>query len=106
MQFAASVTVTVNVPAAKFELPAVVAPVLQRYETAPLAPLSEAVAVPSFDVLHVSFVPVAEATSEQPGAKIFSEHVAVQPFASVTVTVKVPAESPEIVVVVSPFDHK
>ena len=54
MQLAASVTVTVYVPAAKFERPAVVAPVLQRYETEPLAPVSEAVAVPSFDVLHVS----------------------------------------------------
>ena len=106
MQFAASVTVTVKVPAAKFEMPAVVSPFDQRYETAPLAPLSVAVAVPEVPSLHKTFVPVAEAESVQPGAKIFSEHVAVQPFASVTVTVKVPAESPEIVAVVAPFDHK
>ena len=63
MQFAASVTVTVNVPAAKFEMPAVVSPLLQRYETEPLAPLSEAVAPPVVPPLQATFVPVAEATS-------------------------------------------
>ena len=68
MQFAASVIVTVKVPAAKFEMPAVVAPVLQRYETAPLAPISEAVAPPVEPPLQSTFVPVAEAESVQPGA--------------------------------------
>ena len=68
MQFAASVTVTVKVPAARFEMPAVVAPVLHKYETAPLAPVSEAVAPPVVPPLQATFVPVAEAESVQPGA--------------------------------------
>ena len=106
MQLAASVIVTVNVPAAKFERLDVVSPPFHKYETAPVAPVSDAVAVAVAPPEHKTLVPVAEAAKVQPGADIVSEHVAVQPFASVTVTVKTPAESPEIVEVVPPFDHK
>ena len=50
--------------------------------------------------------PVAVAAREQPGAEIVVEQVAVQPFASVTVTVYVPAESVDIEDVVPPFDQR
>ena len=85
LQRFASVTVQVYVPAARFVIVAVVCELLHKYVNVPVPPLAAAVAVP-LDVLHVACVLLSESDMAV-GCVIVKLCVAVQRFASVTVTV-------------------
>lgn len=82
---------------------AVVAPVDHIKVMVPVPPVPLAVAEPSVE--HVPLVPVMLATTAV-GAVIVAEPVAVQPEASVAVTVYVPAARPVILAVTAPLLHK
>jgi hypothetical protein len=74
--------------------------------TAPALPAAVAVAVPVLPPLQVTLVPATVADKVQPGCPTVLAHVAVQLFASVTVTVYVPAINPVIVAVVAALLHR
>ncbi len=90
----ASVTVTLYVAALKLVAVGVVCPLFQRYVYAPVPPLGVAVAVPFAPPLQDTFVPVTVTVTPVAGWVIMALEVVVQPFASVTVTVYVPALRP------------
>ena len=98
-----SVTVTVYTPAVNPEIDWVVAPPgLQEYVNGPTPPLTPTVAVPSFPPLQETGVELAVALKLQGIEFTVVVAVAIQPFASVTVTAYVPAPRPVIVCVVCP----
>ncbi len=99
----ASVAVTVYVPAAKDEIVVPVPPVLQAKVMAPVPPAPDAVADP-VPPLHEGCVGVT-LTVTAVGCVTTAVAVAVQPLASVAVTVYVAAVSDEIVVPVPPVLH-
>jgi len=101
----ASVIVTVYVPAANPELIAAVPPLLHAYVYAVVPPEAEAVADPSDAPLQLTLVGVPMAAVNTVGCVIVTVSVSVQPFASVTVTVNVPAASPVTAEVVAPVLH-
>ena len=97
----ASVTVTVYVPGPRFVAVATDAPVDHAYEYAGVPPDPAPVAVPSLAPVQLTLVTVVEAVSKV-GSDIRTVSVSVHPFASVTVTVNVPAVNPVAVAVVAP----
>ena len=100
-----SVIVTVNVPAANPVIDAVVAELLHTYEYGVVPPVAEAVAPPTCKPLHVTFESTTELANKTVGSVIVVELVVEQPFASVMVTMKVPAASPFIDAVVAALLH-
>ena len=68
-------------------------------------PVADAVAPPSDNPLHVMVESTCEAATNTVGSVTVDELVDVQPFASVTVTVYVPAVTPVIDAVVAVFDQ-
>ena len=100
-----SVTVTVYVPADKPVIVAVAGPELHAYEYGAEPPLATTVAVPLLPGLQGILVALHSALNGRKEAKV-DEHVAVQLFASFTVTVYVPATNPVAVGVNCPSLHK
>ena len=101
----ASVTVTVYVPAATPVIDAVVAVFDHAYVYGDVPPVADAVAPPSDNPLQVMVESTCEAATNTVGSVTVDELVEVQPFASVTVTVYVPADKLLAVAVVAPLDH-
>ncbi len=97
----ASVTVTVYVPAARLEAVAEVAPLDQAKEYDVVPPVAEAVASPSLPPLQLTLSVYAVAATSTAGSVIVTEAESVQPLASVTVTLYVPAARPVTVAVVA-----
>ena len=93
----ASETVTVYVPAVRLDAVAEDPPPLdQAYVYAVVPPEAEAVASPSFPPLQFTLSSTEAAATSAVGSVIVTESVSVQPFASVAVTVYIPADSPVI----------
>jgi len=84
----------------------VVAPFDHKYDTVPDAPVTVAVAEPLLPPLQLTLTPVTETESVQVMLLTVPLDETVQPLASVTVTVYVPAVKPDAVEVVAPLDHK
>jgi hypothetical protein len=82
------------VPAVTPEIEAVEAPLFQEKEYVGVPPVAEAVAPPFANPLHVTLLSITALEKSSVGSVIVMDAVSVQPFASVTVTVKVPAVSP------------
>ena len=102
-----SVPVTVYVPAARPVLAAVVRPFDHKNPTAPVPPVEDAVAAPVELPKQRTLVCDPMLTfNAAAGCDIVTEAIEVQPFASVPVTVYVPAARPVFKAVVRPFDHK
>ena len=94
----ASVAVTLYVPAAKPVAVAEVWPLFHRYVIVPVPPVPAAVAVPSEAPKQETFVDALIVTATAlAGCVIVTVAVSVQPLASVTVTVWLPAVSPAAV---------
>ena len=68
-------------------------------------PVADAVAPPSDNPLHVMVESTCEDATNTVGSVTVDELVEVHPFASVTVTVYVPADKLLTVAVVAPVDH-
>ncbi len=102
----ASVTVTIYVPAATPIIDAVVAELLHAYVYGEVPPVADAVAPPSEPPLQETSASTTEEATNDVGSVIVEVVVAVQPFASVTVAVYVPAETPVIDAVVSLLLHE
>ena len=71
-----------------------------------LPPVADAVAPPSDNPLHVTLLSTTAEADNTDGSVTVLLAVAVQPFASVTVTVYVPALTPVIDAVVAALLHK
>ena len=71
-----------------------------------LPPVADAVAPPSDNPLHVTLLSTTAEADNTAGSVTVLLAVAVQPFASVTVTVYVPALTPVIDAVVAALLHK
>ena len=94
----ASVAVTLYVPAVKPVAVAEVWPLFHRYVMVPVPPVPAAVAVPSEAPMQETFVHALIVTATAlAGCVIVTVAVSVQPLASVTVTVWLPAVSPAAV---------
>ena len=71
-----------------------------------MPPLAVTLAVPSLPPKQLTGVEVHEAETDDEGSVTIASQVAVHPFASVTVTVYVPAVNPLIEEVVAALLHK
>jgi hypothetical protein len=104
LQEFASVTVTVIDPAARFEVFAVVAPLLHKYVYAGVPPATVVDTAPSFAPLQVMLLDVV-ANVKAEGSVITTVVVCEQLLLSVTVTVYDPVAIFERSSVVGPFDQ-
>jgi pyridoxal biosynthesis lyase PdxS len=102
----ASVAVTVYVPEFRLLIVAVVAPVFHKYEYPPVPLDANEVAEPVEAPLHNTFVVKGIDNVKRFGCVIVAVVDIVHPFASVAVTVYVPAVRLLIVAVVDPVFHK
>lgn len=100
---AASVTITVYVPAAKLGAVAVVAPLDQLYITGKVAPVGMAVACPLFPPAHETLEAEIVVAKAQLNALTVTVCAAVQLLPSATVTVYAPGARPVMVWVLCPL---
>ena len=106
LQLFASVTVTVYVPATKPDMFWVVIPLLHKYCIGDVPPLIVSVILPVVPPLHNGLIPTIVLITAPVWFTILPVEVAVQPLASVTVTVYVPDARLLTVPLVDPVFHK
>ena len=101
-----SVAVTVYVPAASPEMDVLVDPVDHKYDKPPVPPDADAEAVPSESPLQLMLLSTTDEATKTAGSVIVELELSVQPLASVTVTLYVPATIPVMLAVVALLLHE